>query len=473
MQKSDSIHTNGGAAVKTRKPIKVPHVYVIICAIILFVAVCTWFVPPGQFDTQTMEVEGVSRTIVIPGTFHTLEEKHPAGLVTVLSSLHRGLVSGAEVTMLIFLVNGAFSMVLKTGAFNAFLGSLLRRFSSRAKLVIPVFFLTFAVLSSTFGMWNEYNGLIPVFMGLGVALGYDALAGFAILELGKGIGWSAATLNPFSVPVSQGIAGVPIFSGMGIRVVSFVIFSTLGIAYIFYYGQKVSKNPSKSLILGDRLDINFNREEIINTKTTKKQMLILLEILVSLVAIFYGSLKLGWSNAELAGIFVLMGVFAGAVSKMAEEFLQGASTVVMGALVVGFAKAILVILQGAMIIDTIVFYASQVLQGMPPIIAAQGMLLLQTLINFFIPSSTGQAATVIPILAPLGDLLGVSRQVTCLAFQFGDGFSNILWPTCSLAISIGISGIPMHKWWKFFLPLFGILYIAQTLILSAAVLMGI
>ena len=160
-------------------------------------------------------------------------------------------------------------------------------------------------------------------------------------------------------------------------------------------------------------------------------------------------------------------------SKMAEEFLEGASSVVMGALVVGFAKAILVILQGAMIIDTIVFYASQVLQGMPPIIAAQGMLILQTLINFFIPSSTGQAATVIPILAPLGDLLGVSRQVTCLAFQFGDGFSNILWPTCSLAISIGISGIPMHKWWKFFMPLFGILYIAQALILSAAVLMGI
>lgn len=190
MQKNKNVHTNGGTAAIARKPIKIPHVYVIICAIILFVAVCTWFVPPGQFDTQTVEVEGVSRTLVIPGTFHTLEEKHPAGLVTILSSLHRGLVSGAEVTMLIFLVNGAFSMVLKTGAFNAFLGSLLRRFSSRAKLVIPVFFLTFAVLSSTFGMWNEYNGLIPVFMGLGVALGYDALAGFAILELGKGIGLS-------------------------------------------------------------------------------------------------------------------------------------------------------------------------------------------------------------------------------------------------------------------------------------------
>ena len=468
MKKSQSIHAGNEPAVKARRPVKIPHVYVIICAIILFVSVCTWFVPPGQFDTETIEVEGASRTVVIPGTFHILDEKHPAGVVTILSSLHRGLVSGAEVTMLIFLVNGAFSMVLKTGAFNAFLGSLLRKFSSRAKLVIPVFFLTFAVLSSTFGMWNEYNGLIPVFMGLGVALGYDALAGFAILELGKGIGWSAATLNPFSVPVSQGIAGVPIFSGMGFRVASFVIFSALGIGYIFYYGQKVSKDPSKSLIRDDKLEINFDRDEIINTKTTKKQMWILIEILISLIVIFYGSLKLGWGNAELAGIFVLMGIFAGAVSgwgpsRMAEEFLAGASTVVMGALVVGFAKAILVILQGALIIDTIVYYASQVLQGMPPIVAAQGMLLLQTLINFFIPSSTGQAATVIPILAPLGDLLGVSRQVTCLAFRFGDGFSNILWPTCSLAISIGISGISMHKWWKFFLPLFGILYVAQPL----------
>lgn len=158
MQKNKNVHTNGGTAATARKPIKIPHVYVIICAIILFVAVCTWFVPPGQFDTQTVEVEGVSRTLVIPGTFHTLEEKHPAGLVTILSSLHRGLVSGAEVTMLIFLVNGAFSMVLKTGAFNAFLGSLLRRFSSRAKLVIPVFFLTFAVLSSTFA--TVYKGNI-------------------------------------------------------------------------------------------------------------------------------------------------------------------------------------------------------------------------------------------------------------------------------------------------------------------------
>ena len=244
--------------------------------------------------------------------------------------------------MLIFLVNGAFSMVLKTGAFNAFLGSLLRRFSSRAKLVIPVFFLTFAVLSSTFGMWNEYNGLIPVFMGLGVALGYDALAGFAILELGKGI----AGLPPRSIRFQYRISGNRRSShlfGNGNPCGILVIFSTLGIAYIFYYGQKVSKNPSKSLILGDKLDINFNREEIINTKTTKKQMWILLEILVSLIAIFYGSLKLGWGNAELAGIFVLMGIFAGTVSgwgpsKMAEEFLEGASSVVMGALVVGFAR---------------------------------------------------------------------------------------------------------------------------------------
>ena len=176
-------------------------------------------------------------------------------------------------------------------------------------------------------MWNEYNGLIPVFMGLGVALGYDAPGWICHTGAGQE---ELAGLPPRSIVFStriSGIAGVPIFSGMGIRVVSFVIFQHTGNCFIFYYGQKVSKNPSKSLILGDKLDINFNREEIINTKTTKKQMWILLEILVSLVCHFYSSLKLGWGNAELAGIFVLMGVFAalsadGDQAKWLKNFLK-------------------------------------------------------------------------------------------------------------------------------------------------------
>lgn len=463
---------------KRKKHFKVPHVYVIIAIIILLVAALTWIIPAGQFDTEQLEVDGVTRTVVIPGTFKILEENHPATPIDVLASLHKGLVAGAEVTMLIFLVNGAFSMVINSGAFNAFLGGMLKHYSKQAKILIPLAFVTFGAGSSVFGMVNEYNGLIPIMMALGVALGYDALAGFAILVVGQGIGWSAATLNPFSVPVAQGIAGLPLFSAMDFRIVSFVIFNIIGIAYIFWYGQRVAKDPTRSIIYGEKLEMSFDKETMENTAMTKKHKIILIMVAISIGIILWGTLSQGWGNAELAGMFVFMGVFAGFVdglspSEIAVEFIKGASGITMGALVVGLARAILVILQGSLIIDTIIYYAASMLDGLPPVIAAQGMLFFQTLLNFFIPSSTGQAATSIPILAPIGDFLGVSRQVTCLAFQFGDGFSNMLFPTCQIAVTLGISGISFEKWWKFFLPLFGILYIAQAVILTTAVIMGI
>ena len=211
---------------------------------------------------------------------------------------------------------------------------------------------------------------------------------------------------------------------------------------------------------------------------TKKHKIIMTCVVVCIGIILWGTLKAGWGNPELAGMFAFMGIFAGFVdglkpSEIAEEFVKGAAGITMGALVVGFARAILVIVQDAMIIDTIIYYAASLLEGLPSVLAAQGMLLLTSIINFFIPSSTGAASVSIPILAPIGDFLGVSRQVTCLAFQFGDGFSNMLWPTAGIAVSLGISGIPFDRWWRFFLPLFAILYVAQVIILSVAVLMGI
>lgn len=409
--------------MKKKLSFHVPHVYVIIATIILIVAALTWIIPAGGFDTEEVEVNGVTREVAIPGTFKYLDESNPTTPIDLLSSLHKGLVAGAEVTMLIFLVNGAFKMVIDSGTFDAFLGRMLKRYSKKAKILIPIAFFIFAAGSSMFGMVNEYNGLIPVMMALGIALGYDALAGCAILILGRDIGWSAGTLNPYTVPVSQSIAGLPLYSAMGFRVVAFFIFGIIGI-------------------------------------------------------ILWGTLKAGWGNPELAGMFAFMGIFAGFVdglkpSEIAEEFVKGAAGITMGALVVGLARAILVIVQDAMIIDTIIYYAASLLEGLPSVLAAQGMLLLTSIINFFIPSSTGAASVSIPILAPIGDFLGVSRQVTCLAFQFGDGFSNMLWPTAGIAVSLGISGIPFDRWWRFFLPLFAILYVAQVIILSVAVLMGI
>ena len=191
----------------------------------------------------------------------------------------------------------------------------------------------------------------------------------------------------------------------------------------------------------------------------------------------YGFIKLEWGSIELSGIFLLMGIIAAIINgwgpnKIAEEFIEGCRNIVYGALIVGFAGAILVVLKEAQIIDTIVNFMGSSLSRFHPAIAAQGMLFIQTIINFFIPSGSGQAATVIPMMAPIGDLVGVSREVTVLAYQMGDGLSNLLWPTCGIVTACGIAGIPIDKWWKFFVPLFGIMYIMQMIIIFIATIIG-
>lgn len=198
-------------------------------------------------------------------------------------------------------------------------------------------------------------------------------------------------------------------------------------------------------------------------------------IFISLTLIFYGCLYLGWGNTQLTAVFLLMGIavaliFGWSADKIAEELLAGARAIVFGALIVGVARAILVVMRDGHIIDTIINFMAAMIEGTPPIIAAEGMLFIQTFINFAIPSGSGQAATIIPIMAPLGDVAGLSREVTVLAFQLGDGFSNLLWPTCGIATGCGIAGISLSKWWKFFLKLFGIMWLAMMLFIAAAVL---
>lgn len=457
-----------------------PHTFVILFFIVVIAAVCTWIVPSGEFDYEKATINNVERTLVIPGSFHKIpkQEANPAGLIDVMSSFHKGMISASEVMMLIFIVNGAFSMIIKTGAFHALLGTLLKKLHGKEKIIIPLFFVIFALCASIFGMMNEFNGLIPIFVGLGTALGYDAMVGMAIIVLGIYVGFAASIMNPFTLVIAQTIAGVPIYSNFGFRVVCLVIFCTISIWWIFRYGKKIAKDPTKSLMYGEETKYVFNKEELVEFKMETKHILILFEILVALVVILYGFIKCGWGSIQLSGVFLLMGIVAALINgwnadKIANEFLDGCKNIIYGALIVGVAKAILVVMQEGKIVDTLINYMATGLQSLPSYVAAQGMLLVQTLINFVIPSGSGQAATVIPIMAPIGDLLGVSREVVVLAYQFGDGFSNLLWPTCGVAVVCGLAGVPMNKWWKFYIPLFGILYVVQMIILFVAVAMGL
>ncbi|MDY5038559.1 MAG: YfcC family protein [Lawsonibacter sp.] len=454
-----------------------PHVFVILFFLVAAAAVLTWLIPAGEFDYEAVDVNGTVRNLVVPGSFHYVDSGKHATLIDFLGSFHKGLISGADVMMLIFIVNGAFSMVIKTGAFNSMMGGLLRKFDGKEKFLVPIFFLFFAICASLFGMWNDFNGLIPIMVGMGIALGYDAMFGFSIILLGIGVGFAAALMNPYTIVVAQSIAGIPIYSGMGVRVAIFVVFSAVAVWWIFRYGKKIKEDPSKSLMAGEESLFSFDKEELKKLPMGKKEIATFLVILASLVWIFYGFLRQGWGNTQLTGVFLLMGIVVALIyrwsaDKIAREFINGCKDIVFGAMIVGVAKAVLIIMQDGKIIDTIIYFLSSQLEGLPPVVSALGMLVIQTFINFVIPSGSGQAATIIPLMAPLGDLMGLTREVTVLTFQFGDGFSNLLWPTANIAIGCGIAGVPLNKWWKFFLPLFGIFFAIQVVFVVGAVLIG-
>lgn len=460
--------------------IKVPHTYVIIFFIVLIMSAMTWIIQPGTFDYQQVDVGGTMRNLVIPGSYHTIDrsEANPAGIIDFAASFHKGAISAAEVVMLIFLVNGAFHMVIQTGAFNALLGTLLRKFYGKEKILVIILFTMFALCGSLFGMLNEFNGFFPLFVGLGVALGYDAIWGASIVALGSYMGFAGGTMNPYNVVVAQTIAGIPIYSNMGIRIISMIIFCSISIAWILRYGSIIKKDPSKSFMLGEKPSFTLDKESLLKYEITGKHKVVLSTVVIALFIIIWGSVTQEWGTIQLAGVFLLMGIAAAIIDgwnadKIADEFIKGSENVVFGALIIGFARAILVVTQEGKIIDTIIYSLSTTLDGLPEIVAANGMLVMHTIINFFIPSGSGQAATTIPIMAPIGDLLGVSREIVCLTFQFGSSFADLLFPTAGIAIVCGLSGIPLERWWKFYMPLFAIMFVAEVIIISTAVVIGI
>lgn len=459
---------------------KVPHTLVILFFLVLIMSLLTWIIPPGQFQYEEVDVNGTMRNLVVPGSFEYIarDTVEKIGIMDFLTSFHKGLITASEIVMLIFMVNGCFSIVIRSGSINALLGSLLRKFNGKEKIIVPLFFVIFALGSSFFGMLNEYNGLIPIFVGLGIAMGYDAIVGMAMISLGAYIGFAGSIMNPYTVVVAQSIAGIPLYSNSLFRAICFAIFCTVSILWIFRYMNKIKKDPSASYMNGEKSEYSFDLEMLTEFNMTKTHKIILGIIFACLGLILWGSINKGWGAIELTGVFLLMGISSGIVDGLsaddiANQFIEGCKGVVFGALTTGIAMAALVIMREGMIIDTIINFLASGLQRFPTIISAYGMLFVQTLINFIIPSGSGQAATVVPIFAPIGDLVGLSREVVVLAFQFGDGFSNLLWPTCGVTVACGLAGVSIDKWWKFYIPLFGILFLIQMAILTVAVLIGI
>lgn len=459
---------------------KMPHTYAIISAVIIIACIMTWVIPSGSFDYETVEINGVERSVPIEGSFHFIEktDEQKVGLMGFLTSFQDGIIYNSDLMALIFIVSGAFYVIVKTGAFHALIASTLRRFNGQDKILLAICFCIFAAGGTLFGMLNEFNGFYPLFVGLAIALGYDAVFGMAIMTLGMDIGFAVGIMNPYTVVVGQSIAGLPIYSGAWYRCICLVVLASLALLWTFRYGNKVRKDPGKSVMIGIESRYAFDRSELEQYQMTTKNKLIIAEVAIGIGVLMYGFLNLDWGTTELTGVFILLSFIAAlidrqTVSEFCDEFLTGCENVVFGALIVGVAAAILMVMERGMIVDTIIYYAGNAMTHVPTALAAEAMLILQTFINFFIPSGSGQAATIMPIMAPIADMVGLSRQVAVLAYQFGDGLSNTLWPTCGIMVSCGLAGVPIDRWWKFFLPLFGLMFITVSILLAIAVAIGL
>jgi uncharacterized ion transporter superfamily protein YfcC len=461
--------------MSTKRKFQAPHGFVIIFCIILLVTFATYVIPAGQFDR--VENVATGRMVVDADSYHRVEQS-PVGLFGLFVNIKEGFVSAADVIFLIFFAYAYIFVILKTGAFHGLIKRMLELTEGKEHLMIPAFMIVFGLAGSTYGEFETIYGLIPIFVGLAIVLGYDAIVGLSMSGMAVAVGFAAGTTNPFTVGIAQSIAELPLFSGLLFRWFAFVVFMTIAIWWTMRYAKMVKNDPEKSLVK----DINFGeltmrKDDLKDAEFTGRHKIIMIGLVFAIATIVYGSLNLGWWLNEMSAVFIIGMVISGylggfGANKIAETFIEGCSAIVMGALIVGLARAVLMVLMDGRIIDTVVYSLSVPLGALPAWGSAIGMLVSQTIINFFIPSGSGQATAIMPIMTPLADLVGITRQVAVLAAHFGDGFSNLLWPTTGIIVMCGVSKVPYIRWIKYFLPLFGIMFLAQAVLLIIGVATG-
>ncbi len=454
---------------------KMPHTYVILVTIMVVMLLLTHIIPAGEYDRVQDPVSG--KMVVVPGSYHTIDVDAP-GFFDLFMALQTGYVDAANIMFLIIFAYGFVYVLTKNGTMDAALGSLVKKVGNRVQLLIPITMLILGFLGSTMGIYEEVYGLFPVFVGIFLALGYDTLVGGAVIFLGVSIGYAAGTTNPYNIAVAQDVAGVELYSGMGMRWVIFAVFELVTIVYLMRYAAKVKADPTKSVMYGVDVD-DVQRKSLADlddVRMTPRQILCLLEFFGVIGFLLYAVLNLGWYVDEIAALFLMAMVLAGIISgysatEICKTFIESTKSMVGSMLIVGFTRGITILMKQGCITDTIVYGLVTLFEGGSSYMAAYGMLIIQNIIKFFINGSTSQATITMPIMAPTAELVGLSKQIAVMAYQFGNGFADFFWPT-GCALCCGLMGVPLNKWYKFATPLFLIFLGLEFAFITAAVFIG-
>ncbi len=455
------------------------NAFVLLLIIMLIAAVLTWIVPAGSFERTFDEATG--RDIVVPGTYQVTESS-PVGIIEFITSIYAGFMDAADITFFIIFASTYVFLLNKSGTLTAACGAMLRVVGERDNLIIPIFMTVFALGGTTFGMYEETYALVPAFIVIAMTLGYDRIVGGAIVFVGVATGFAAATINPFTIGVAAGVAGVSLAEPKVLifRIVAFIVFVGLAIAYTMNYAAKIKKDPTKSIMYGVPQEETKHlkaKDEILNMPFTGRQKIAMLGFVLLVVILTWGIISKGWWFQEIASLFLVFFIATGVLlgygpNQLGDLFVESSKETIYGALIVGMARGISVVLAAGGIIDTIVYFLGNLVSSLPPALTGIGMLVVQNLINLFIPSGSGQAVVTMPIMAPLADVVGISRQMACVAYQFGDGFSNMFWPTGTATIC-GFMAISLAHWYKFITKLFAMMFAVQCIFMVAGIMLGI
>lgn len=444
---------------KKKKSLEGINPMLFLVVVMIIVVIASYLVPAGSFER--VYDAAVDRDIVVPGSFQYAEQ-NPIGFFDLMMSLTLGIQNASYIIAFLLIIGGMFAIMDGTGAINAGLANVVRATRGKELIMIPVLMTVFGLMSCFCANFEEFLAFVPLILAVSLSMGFDSMTAMGIVFGSVAAGYGGAATNAFTVGVAQSIAGLPMFSGMTLRLVLFVALLLVSMAYVMWHANRVKKHPEKSPCR--TADLENAKKYVLDVENiaplTVRQKLVLVVLLLAILWTIYGVLVHGYYIDELAAVFLTAGVVAGLLggsrpSRICDDFLKGAANMLAPCMMIGMANAVVLMMTDAGIIDTIIYALSNLLLGLPSTLLAIGMFLVQTLFNLVVPSGSGQAAITMPLMAPLADMVGVTRQTAVLAYQLGSTFTDLIGPTSGEILVAGaMCGIAYPKWFKWLLPLF-------------------
>jgi uncharacterized ion transporter superfamily protein YfcC len=474
-------------ALKNNETVEMPkeeglsHPFMALVIMVMLVAIATHFVPAGEFERVMVN----GRSVVDPSTFK-LVESNPTSIAGFFQSFYLGFKKATGIMGLVFFIGGAFGVLKGIGLLNIAVRTITDKVKHKGIILIAPICMIAILLNSGFTGMRELDVIfITLLIPVCLSLGYDTMTALGVVLLGSAAGFAPAMANPFFTGIAHKIAELPIYSAMGYRGMITLFMFVTGVAYVVWYGNKVKKDPNNSVLkdLGSEIEkrnLYASGDGLgESVKMTGRMMAAGIVFLGLFAFMVYGTLKLGYGFTQMSGIFVAMTILSGLIAglnpnKICDYWANGCSEVLVAVLIIFFARSILVLLEDAKIIDTIIHWMSGFIIGSSSTISAVVVYILQNIINFIIPSGSGQAVITMPIIIPLADMGGITRQVACLASQLGDGLTNYIYPTNGTLMAVlALAKVPWSKWYKWFIPLFIFWSIANGIFVAVAQMIGL